>query len=56
MAGDLAHADHLDSPAAFISALWNHLTVQWDPERSRTDSWPQLSPQEASDIAAYLRH
>jgi len=56
MAGDLADADHVDSPAAFISALWNHLTVQRDPERSRTDTWPQLTPQEASDIAAYFRH
>jgi mono/diheme cytochrome c family protein len=42
-----------DQPAAFVSALWNHLVVLETPERQTP--WPQLTPQEAADLVAFLQ-
>ena len=50
-AGDLAAARGLDSPAAIVAALWNHLGASL-PLGGR---WPTLRAQDVADVAAYLQ-
>ncbi len=52
-ASDLAQAKDLDSPAAVLSALWNHVWVK-DP-RPEKAPWPQLRPEEMADLVAFLQ-
>lgn len=42
------------SPAALISALWNHVTYT-ETAASLTDGWPVLSAEQMADIAAFLQ-
>jgi mono/diheme cytochrome c family protein len=49
-AGDLADARGLDSPAAVVAALWNHVGVV-EPARG----WTSLTAAEIADVAAFLQ-
>ncbi len=54
VAGDLAQARGLDSPAAVLSALWNHAFIK-DPRLAREKAaWPELRPAEMADLVAFL--
>jgi len=54
-AGDLARVKGLDSPAAVVAALWNHVVVKDPrPERERMP-WPELRPAEMADLVAFLQ-
>ena len=55
VAGDLARTRGLDSPAAVISALWNHSSImeQW-PERQKV-SWPRFTSEEMAELVAFLQ-
>ncbi|MBI2160806.1 MAG: c-type cytochrome [Candidatus Rokubacteria bacterium] len=54
VAGDLARAKGLDSPAAVLSALWNHAFIK-DPRLAREKAaWPELRPAEMADLVAFL--
>jgi mono/diheme cytochrome c family protein len=39
----------LDSPAAVVASLWNHMTARPIP-----GGWPSLSPADVADLTAYL--
>lgn len=54
-AADLARIKGLDSPAAVISALWNHALVMKDRTGPQQVSWPQFSPEEMADLVAFLQ-
>ena len=54
-AGDLAQARGLDSPAAVISALWNHSFIMEHRVGRRKWAWPQLSPEEMASLVAFLQ-
>jgi len=45
----------LDQPAAFVSALWNHLAVLESAGQREKTQWPQLAPQQIADIVAFLQ-
>lgn len=49
-AGDLAEARGLDSPAAVIAALWNHVAVV-GPD----SGWTGLTAADIADVAAFLQ-
>jgi hypothetical protein len=51
----LTEIKRLDQPAAFVSALWNHLVVLEKPDQREKIRWPQLTPQEAADLVAFLQ-
>jgi mono/diheme cytochrome c family protein len=51
----LTEIKRLDQPAAFVSALWNHLVVLEKPDPREKIRWPQLTPQEAADLIAFLQ-
>lgn len=51
-AGDLRMYRGLASPAAVISALWNHALIH-DPADAR--EWPTITPNEMADLAALLQ-
>jgi len=54
-ASDLSTARGLDSPAAVIAALWNHLdAVEPGGEAQRT-AWPQFSAPEMADLMAFVQ-
>lgn len=54
-ASDLARARGLDSPAAVLSALWNHAFVTAPPASRAKAPWPELSAVEMADLVAYLQ-
>ena len=55
VAGDLAQAKSLDSPAAVFAALWNHSFIKDSrPERARS-AWPEFSGTEMADLVAFLQ-
>lgn len=54
-AGDLAEAMGLDSQAAVIAALWNHVLVTEAETGGRGLSWPTFRPGEIADLAALLQ-
>ncbi len=55
IAPDLARAQGLDSPAAVLSALWNHSFIaDRRPERERAP-WPEFSGREMADLVAFLQ-
>ena len=53
-ASDLARVKGLDSPAAVISALWNHSLITEDKARPKV-VWPQFSPGEMADLVMWLQ-
>jgi mono/diheme cytochrome c family protein len=50
---DLAQVKGLDSPAAVLSALWNHVWIK--DRRPEKASWPELRPAEMADLMAFLQ-
>jgi mono/diheme cytochrome c family protein len=53
--GDLGRSDALESPAAVIAAMWNHILVSQTDPNGRPVTWPIFSPAEMADLAAYLQ-
>ena len=54
-AGDLAQARGLDSPAAVMAALWNHVLMTESEAGQAGGSWPAFSTAEMADLSAYLQ-
>jgi mono/diheme cytochrome c family protein len=54
-ASDLSKARGLDSPAAVIAALWNHLDVIEPGSEAQQTAWPQFSAPEMADLMAFLQ-
>ncbi len=53
-ASDLAKSKGLDSPAATLSALWNHSFISQSPTEPLWPRWPRFLPQEMADLLAFL--
>ncbi|HEU4369063.1 MAG TPA: c-type cytochrome [Methylomirabilota bacterium] len=54
-ASDLSRARDLDSPAAVLSALWNHAFITpAQPGRAKT-AWAEISAQEMANLTAFLQ-
>lgn len=54
-ASDLARAKGLESPAAVLSALWNHAFIgESKPARDKAP-WPEFRPEEMANLVAYLQ-
>jgi mono/diheme cytochrome c family protein len=51
-APDLAEVRHVDSPAAVVSTLWNHMLLI---DQAEYDEWTMLDPRGMADLGAYLR-
>ena len=54
-APNLAQIRGLDSPAAVISALWNHAFLTERRLEGQKVLWPQLLPEEMVDLVAFLQ-
>jgi mono/diheme cytochrome c family protein len=54
-ASDLSKARGLDSPAAVIAVLWNHLDVVEPGSEAQRTAWPQFSAPEMADLMAFLQ-
>ena len=55
VASDLARVKGLDSPASVISALWNHSFVMEHRAERRKVLWPEIRPEEMSQLVAFLQ-
>ncbi|MBI2494446.1 MAG: c-type cytochrome [Candidatus Rokubacteria bacterium] len=54
VAGDLTKVRGLESPAAVITALWNH-TVVPPPGPGGKSAWPEFRPEEMADLVSWLQ-
>ena len=54
-APDLVKVPGLDSLAAVIAALWNHLAVVEPGSTAQPTAWPQFSAPEMADLMAFLQ-
>jgi len=54
-AGDLEKAKGLESPAAVITALWNHVVTMPQDAGTQTNAWPEFRPEEMTDLVAWLQ-
>jgi mono/diheme cytochrome c family protein len=54
-ASDLARAKGLESPAAVITALWNHAVVAPPIVRGQKGAWSELRPEDMADLVAFLQ-
>ena len=54
VASDLTRSKGLDSPAAAISALWNHSLLTEDKAQPKV-AWAQFSPEEMASLVAWLQ-
>ncbi|MFQ5847236.1 MAG: c-type cytochrome [Candidatus Methylomirabilales bacterium] len=52
---DFARVKSFVSPAAVISALWNHALVMERVTEVQRITWPRFRPQEMGDLVAYLQ-
>jgi cytochrome c2 len=52
---DLASVKSLDSPAAFISALWNHGAILEQRSERQKGAWPEFRSEEMADLLAFLQ-
>ncbi len=55
VAADLARVRGLDSPAAVISALWNHAVVMPARPEGRQAPWPRFRPEEMASLVVFLQ-
>jgi cytochrome c len=55
VAVDLARVKQFVSPAAVISALWNHALVMERVTEVKGVTWPEFQADEMADLAAYLQ-
>jgi len=53
-ASDLSQAQGLDSPAAVLSALWNHAHISAPPPAREKTTWAEISPAEMAHLTAFL--
>ena len=54
VASDLAQAKGLDSPAAVLSALWNHAFIKDTRLARERAAWPEFHAAEMADLVAFL--
>jgi mono/diheme cytochrome c family protein len=54
-ASDLTRVKGLDSPAAVLAALWNHLVVTAPSPGGQRMPWPEFRPGEMADLVAALQ-
>jgi mono/diheme cytochrome c family protein len=54
-ASDLARAKGLESPAAVITAMWNHTAVAAPTVRGQKGAWAELRPEDMADLVAFLQ-
>jgi mono/diheme cytochrome c family protein len=54
-ASDLARAKGLESPAAVLSALWNHAFISAPKPAGDKAPWPEFRSEEMADLVAYLQ-
>ncbi len=54
-ASDLSHTRTLESPAAAVAALWNHLVLMPRDGAAVKARWPQFGPGEMADLATFLQ-
>jgi cytochrome c2 len=52
---DLTGAEVAGSPAALVSAMWNHAPVMKEAVLSEGRPWPELTGDELRDLYAFLR-
>src|SRR3990167_8392425 len=50
VAGDLTRVRGLESPAAVITALWNHAVVPPPGPGGKAGQWPEFRPEEMTDL------
>ena len=55
IAGDLARAKGLESPAAVLSALWNHAFISEPKPAGDKAPWPEFRSEEMANLVAYLQ-
>ena len=55
VAGDLTRVRGLESPAAVITALWNHAVVPPPGPGGKAGQWPEFRPEEMTDLVAWLQ-
>ena len=55
VAGDLARARGMDSPAAVLSALWNHSFIREPGTERGKAPWAEIRPDEMADLATFLQ-
>lgn len=55
LAADLARVTTLDSPAAVVAALWNHMLVTVPASARGTITWPRLRADQMADLTAYFQ-
>lgn len=46
----------LSDPAGLVGAMWNHSPEMWTELSKRSMKWPNLDPQDLSDLLVYLRN
>ena len=54
-AGNLSEVRDMGSPAAVFAALWNHSILMESAQKAEGFSWPNLTPEEMADVAAFLQ-
>jgi len=54
-AADLTQAKGLDSPAAVLSALWNHSFIKEPGAGRGRAAWSEIRPDEMADLAVFLQ-
>ena len=52
---DLTQAKGLDSPAAVLSALWNHSFIKESAAGRGRAAWSEIRPDEMADLAVFLQ-
>lgn len=53
-ASDLGRVTNLNSPAAVIAAMWNHLMVAEAAATGRAVAWASFRPEEMADVASFF--
>ncbi len=46
----------LTDPVALVGAMWNHSPDMWSELSQRKISWPNMTPQDLTDLEVYLRN
>jgi mono/diheme cytochrome c family protein len=54
-AGELVPSPDLDSPAAVIAALWNHILIPATAQEEAAGRWPAFEDQEMADVVAFFQ-
>ncbi len=54
-AGDLGEVSDLESAAAVVASMWNHVERPASGDESEEFVWPTLRPEEMADLIAFLQ-